>query len=391
MALKITNRDARRLYLDALGLSQTPVGNPDVHSIISKIGFVQLDTIRTVARAHDHILWSRNQNYREPMLDAAMVGRRCIFEHFTHDASVLPMETYPYWRRQFERLEERKRKSGWFDAMPNERVRDEIKERITHEGPLSTHAFDSKREKTAMWGRPPHKLALDYMWYAGELATSHRKNFTKYYDLSERVIPEFARGKEISDSQQIAWLCRNGLDRLGVATPGEIMRFWEAASLSEVKDWVAQTSSELIDVEVECVGGGTFCALAPADIEHRLSNAPAATSRLRILNPFDPLVRDRSRLSRLFGFDYRIEIFVPAAKRQWGYYVFPLLEADRFVGRIEVKADRKSGVLDVLQFWPEPGVQWTKARWRKLEAELERMGRFVGVSDQTWAKGAVRA
>ena len=131
--------------------------------------------------------------------------------------------------------------------------------------------------------------------------------------------------------------------------------------------------------------GSTLSAIAPADIEQRLWDAPSPISRLRIINPFDPLVRDRKRLARLFGFEYRIEIFVSAPNRKWGYYVYPILEAHRFVGRIEVKADRKSGLLKVLQFWQEPGVQWTKARWRKLQAELERMCRFVGVSDIVWS------
>ena len=112
--------------------------------------------------------------------------------------------------------------------------------------------------------------------------------------------------------------------------------------------------------------------------------APAPTSRLRILNPFDPVIRDRNRLTRLFGFDYRIEIFVPAAKRQWGYYVYPLLEGDRFVGRIEVKSDRDKGELSVHALWPEPGVTWTEGRQAKLEAELGRLARFVGARDVVW-------
>ena len=388
MVLRIANRDARRLWLDALGLSQTPVGPPDVHAIITKIGFVQLDTIRAVERAHHHILWSRNQNYREPMLDAAMAAERRLFEHFTHDASVLPIETYPYWQRQFRRMQARKNNSAWFDAMPPRTIRSAIKARIAEEGPLSTHAFDSKRKKTEMWQRPPHKLALDYMWYAGELATSHRKNFSKFYDLTERVIPDHVRCIEIPDAEQINWLCRAGLDRLTFATIGEIMRFWEAASLDEVKAWAAEATSKLIDVEVQCADGSAVAALASPDIEQRLQTAPPPTSRLRILNPFDPLVRDRNRLSRLFGFDYRIEIFVPAAKRQWGYYVFPILEADRFVGRIEVKADRKSDAINVLKFWPEPRVKWTGLRWRKLDAELERLRRFIGVGHVVWVDGS---
>lgn len=124
--------------------------------------------------------------------------------------------------------------------------------------------------------------------------------------------------------------------------------------------------------------------LAPPDIAQRVEATPAPTSRLRILNPFDPVIRDRDRLSRLFGMEYRIEIFVPAAKRIWGYYVYPLLEGDRFVGRLEAKADRKKGQLTVTRLWSETGIKWTGARAAKLDAELDRMGRFIGAPEILW-------
>ena len=386
MALRISNRDARRLWLDAQLLSAAPTGPLDLADIIRRIGFVQLDTIRVVARAHDHILWSRNQNFREPMLEKCLARDRHVFEHFTHDASLIPMDFYPMWRRQFRRLEEKVRGWEWHRGMLDEHGRAEICARIEAEGPLSTKAFDTKVEasKRAMWRRPPHKLALDYMWYAGELSTSHRENFTKYYDLTHRVIPDHLRKAEHSDEAQVDWLCREALARLAFGTEGDVQRFWAAADLPEVKAWTAANAGQLVPVEIESSNGTWSAALALPDIEARLAAAPAPTSRLRILNPFDPVIRDRSRLTRLFGFDYRIEIFVPAAKRQWGYYVYPLLEGDRFVGRIEVKSDRDKGELSVHRLWPEPGVKWTGARQAKLEAELGRMARFVGASDVVW-------
>jgi hypothetical protein len=385
MALKISNRDARRLWLGAQGLSAAPTGPVDLPGTIRRLGFVQLDTIRVVARAHDHILWSRNQNYREPMLEKCLGQDRHVFEHFTHDASVIPMEFYPMWRRQFRRLEEKVRGWEWHRGMLDEEGRAEIRRRIEAEGPLSTKAFDTKIEgKREMWRRPPHKLALDYMWYAGELSTSHREGFTKFYDLTHRVIPDHHRETEHDDEVQVDWLCREALDRLAFGTPGDIQRFWAAADLGEVKDWTEANADELVPVEIESVGGQWTAALAPADIEVRLEAVPAPVSRLRILNPFDPVIRDRNRLTRLFGFDYRIEIFVPAAKRQWGYYVYPLLEGDRFVGRIEVKADREKGELSVHNLWHEPGVKWTDARAARLDAELARMARFVGADEVVW-------
>ena len=386
--LKIRNRDARRLWLEAQGLAATPTGPLDLAAMIHHLGFVQLDSISVVARPHDHILWSRNQNYREPMLVKLLRDERAVFEHFTHDASVIPIGFYPNWRRQFRRLEEKVRGWEWHRGMHDEAGRAEIRERIRSEGPLSSHAFDTKVEgPREMWRRPPHKLSLDYMWYAGELSTSHRDGFTKFYDLTERVIPARHRKDEPPEPEQVDWLCREALARLGFGTEGDIQRFWAAADLDEVKAWTA-AQTDLVPVEIESAEGDWTRALAPADIGARLETAQTATSRLRILNPFDPVIRDRARLKRLFGYDYRIEIFVPAAKRVWGYYVYPLLEGDRMIGRLSAKADRNAGTLTVDRLWSEPGIAWTPARFARLEAELVRFARLANVSEVLWADEA---
>ena len=383
-ALKISNRDARRLWLHAQGLSRTPTGKIDVLSMVENLGLLQLDSIRVVARAHHHILWSRNQNYREPMLHKAMTERRELFEHFSHDACLMPMSMYPMWRRQFERLEKKVRGWEWHRGMLGEDGRNDIKARIRDEGPLCTKAFDTKiKGKREMWKRPSHKLALDYMWYAGELSTCHRENFTKFYDLTERIIPEELRKTDHGEQTQIDWLCQQALARLGFGTHGDIQRFWGAVSNAEAKAWT-DGETHLVPIDIEGADKTWSAALAPADIEQTLAELPAPTSRLRILNPFDPVIRDRKRLMRLFGYDYRIEIFIPAAKRQWGYYVYPLLEGDRMIGRIEISGDRKVGRLIVKQLWQESGVKWTEARASKLDAELARMARFIGANEVFW-------
>ncbi|WP_137701677.1 winged helix-turn-helix domain-containing protein [Marimonas lutisalis] len=377
--LRIPNRAARWLWLEAQGLADTPTGPLDLPALIHDLGFVQLDTIRVISRAHHHILWSRNQNYREPML-GRLLKSRGIFEHFTHDASVLPMAFLPMWRRQFRRRAEIIRNAGWWKGMPDAQGRAEIRARIAREGPLSTHDFDTRVEgRKEMWQRPPHKLALDYMWYAGELATSHRENFTKFYDLAERVFPADLQVQEHPEATQIDWLCRGALTRCGFATTGEIQRFWDAMDARETRTWINANAARLVPVEVEDAKGDLTKGWALPDIEMRLANVQKPTSRLRILNPFDPVIRDRARLERLFGFQYRNEMFTPAAKRVWGYHVYPLLEGDRFIGRIEARADRGRGVLALEKQWIEPGVQWTAARDDKLQAELMRIARLAGV------------
>lgn len=384
-SLRIPNREARQLWLAAQGLGAAPTGALDVLGIIQQLGFVQLDTIQVVSRAHHHILWSRNQNYREPMLNELLARDRTVFEHYTHDASVIPMEFLPMWRRQFRRKQEQIDRANWFKRMPDKAGREAIRSRIEAEGALSTHAFDTKvTGPKGMWARPPHKLALDYMWYSGELATCHRINFNKYYDLAERVFPKHLRDIHLTDREQIEWLCQAALDRMGFGTLGEVRKFWDAVDAKEVRAWSENASAKVRTVEVETAQGEWVKGIAPVDIEERLENSKRPTSRLRILNPFDSVIRDRNRLSRLFGFDYRVEMFVPADKRIWGYYVFPILEGHRFVGRIEIKADRQGSALNVINFWPEDGIQWPAKRREKLNAELGRMARFVGLNRVSW-------
>ena len=383
--LRIHNADARRLWLATHGLADAPVGGRDTMGIIRDLGFVQLDTIQVVSRAHHHILWSRNQSYREPHLDRLLRGRH-VFEHFTHDASVLPMDMLPLWRRQFDRMRRKAEKWAWYVGRGDDALMDEIRRRIRDEGALCTRDFDTQIEGArAMWQRPPHKKAMDYLWYAGELATCHRDGVIKYYDLAERVFPEALRNAVLPDQAQVDGLCRAALTRLGFGTLGEICKFWEAAEVGEVAAWAQRDADRLVPVQIEGADGQWTKGVACAEIEARLAETSAPTSRLRLLNPFDPAIRDRARLRRLFGYDYTVEMFVPAAQRQWGYYVYPLLEGDRLVGRIEAKAERSADRLTVMNLWWEPGVRAGSGRVGRLEAELVRLARLAGVEQVVWS------
>lgn len=386
MTLKINNSRIRRLWLDTNGLISAPTGNLDIISIIRKLGFVQLDTVQNVSRAHHHILWSRNQNYREPMLDKLLSSRQHIFEHFTHDASVLPMEFYPMWKRRFKRLKTKIDKYKCYEPSKINDWKDIILERINTEGPLSTKSFTSRiNGEKKVWSKPPHKQILDYLWYIGVLSTSHRENFNKFYDLSERVIPEQYRNKTTTDQEQIDWLCHEALKRLTIGTPKEIQAFWDAKDINEVKDWLEEKQNELVPIEWETHNGTWVKAYALADIEERLNTIPSSSSaRIRIINPFDPAVRDRNRLQKIFDFEYKLEIFVPASKRRWGYYVYPLLQGERFIGRIELKADRKTASLNVVNFWPEEGIKWSTTYQNKLNSELSRFARLADLNNINW-------
>lgn len=377
--LRLSNEKARWLWLDLHGLGRAPVGKLDVAKIATDLGFVQLDSIRYIERAHDHIVWSRNQRYRVGGLEKALRARQ-LFEHFTHDASLIPMQYLPQWQRQFERRAEKIRAAGWWKGMTDAEGRAEMKARIAREGPLSTKDFESDAPRPkGMWQRPAHKQALDYMWYSGELATCHRDGFVKHYDLAERVFPEALRAAALSHEAQIDALCRLALERLGVATAGEIQRFWDACSAAEIKAWLSASEAELIRCEVENHDGSVTARWALPSLAERLDAVQAPSGGARILSPFDPAIRDRKRTERLFGFDYKIEIFVPEAKRRWGYYVYPILMNGKLVARVDLKPDRKAGTLRLEKLWSEGKRAWSRARQNKLDAELRRFARFAGL------------
>ena len=357
-SIGIGNRDLRRLWLAANRLVESPSGPLNaagIMQIIRDLGFLQIDTVRNVVRAQDHILWSRSQTYREGAVWRHLASRH-LFEHFTHDASLIPRETLPHWQRRFRDLGRRTANADWYRSGLGQHEIEAIRDRIEREGALSTHAFDTKAASREMWARPPHKKALDQMWYAGTLATCHRDNFVKYYDLGSRVLGEVNHD----------------------ADPAPQARALHAA----VKDWIA--SADLVPVTLDTAQGTTHRALATPEALAALPDLPDPVGRLRIVNPFDPAFRDRTRTERLFGFYYRNEMFVPQAQRVHGYYVYPLLDGLDFVGRLEAKSDKSLDALTITGFWPEPDARWGKGRIARLDSELARFARLGGLGHVTW-------
>jgi uncharacterized protein YcaQ len=379
----LPNQAARHLFLDRHALGEAPSGpakGQALHDLIERIGFVQVDSINTVARAHDMILWSRRQSYQPMALKRLLERDRSLWEHWTHDASILPVRLHGVWQHRFARdavrLEANWR--SWFrDGY--EAQFETILNRIAKEGPVGTSDVGEGevRGKGGWWDWHPSKTALEWLWRTGKVAVTRRDGFQKIYDLTERVIPAEHRAP-VPEKNVCDWACRSALDHLGFATSGEIAAYWKAISPDAAKHWCKKEIElgSIIEIDVE----GSFGQRRKVLIrpETLLTPPPEPTSRLRILSPFDPALRDRDRAEFLFGFRYRIEVFVPEPKRVFGYYVFPVLEGDRLVGRIDVKAFRDAGALRVKAFWPEPGVRLTKQRRARLEAELDRLARFSG-------------
>lgn len=384
--LTLQNDLARRLFLHRHALAEPPSGPASgaaLAELIDRIGFVQVDSINTVERAHHMILWSRRQSYQPQALHRLIEKDRTLWEHWTHDASILPVALHRHWHHRFahdaQRLQGNWRK--WFRE-GYEAQFDTILRRIEEEGPLTTSDVGEgeARGKGGWWDWHPSKTALEWLWRTGQLAITRRESFRKVYDLSHRVIPEAHRAPAGDRPAMVEWSCNAALDRLGFADASELRAYWHLITPEEARAWVAEEleAGRILPVQIEGADGRLKRSLARPDVRQSAENAPEPPGRLRILSPFDPALRDRDRAEFLFGFRYRIEVFVPEPQRKYGYYVFPVLEGARLVGRIDVKAQRDASVLRVRAFWPEAGVALGAGRRQRLEAELERLARFAG-------------
>lgn len=390
MTIRLANADARRVFLAMQGLSErAPAGKAALLALITRLGFVQVDSIATVERAHHHILFSRAPAYRREHLTALLEKDGALFEHWTHDAAIIPTALFPYWKHRFAQ-EGATLATRWRSWHENgfEGYVEHVLERVRSEGRLMARHFEAeKRPPGGWWNWHPEKTALEYHWRTGALAIAGREGFQKVYDLTERVIPAQHRAAEVEPAAFIDWACTSALERLGFATHGEIAAFWDLVSPEQAKTWVEANRHRLEPVLITCADGRERASHAFAGAGEAFAALPAPPSRLRVLSPFDPALRDRNRAERLFGFSYRIEVFVPAPKRVYGYYVFPILEGDRLIGRLDMKADRKAGTLDVRRLWLEPGVRASKGRLAALDAELTRLGTFAGVARTVYAEG----
>ncbi|MGE0493616.1 MAG: winged helix-turn-helix domain-containing protein [Vulcanimicrobiota bacterium] len=369
---------ARRLFMAGQDLLESPRRKASADraaEIIEHLGFVQIDSINVLERAHHLILGARMDGYKPEFLAQLLEKKRRFFEHWTHDASIIPAQNFPYWHYRFERFKQRIQRNGWWmerlGAEP-EAMMEQIRQRLEQEGPLPTRSFrEAGEQRGKWWGWTPAKAALEHLWRSGELMIAGRQGFEKVYDLTERVIPEKHLQQEKPGREVVlAWACRSAIERLGVGTASEIGAFWNLFTGAQVDKWCDQN---LPKVRVD--GRELY---ARADFEQLEIGEPAA--RMRLLAPFDPLVRDRKRVAWLFDFDYRFEAFVPEQKRQYGYYVLPILEGERLVGRLDAKFERPQSQIVVRGLWWENGVKPGVARSKRLEKALEGLAGRIGAS-----------
>ena len=333
----------RRIALNQQGLLKANSfgrGKQAVLRAIEHLGYVQIDTISVVERAHHHILWSRISNYQSKFLDQ-LVKERKVFEYWFHAASWLPMRDF---RFALPRMNKMNGERDWFKNCDKKLVR-RILQRVRVEGPLRARDFeDTRTGKKEWWDWKPAKQALEQLFMQGELMVSGREGFEKVYDLPERVLPDWVNTQQPTISEYAGYLVDTTVRAHGFATQKSISYLRKGQAL---RNAVQEQLQIRIDAGLIIPVILKDSCLVYVDTELLETRAPRSQAVVRILSPFDNAVIQRERVRDIFDFDYQIECYLPQSKRQFGYFCLPILYRDRLVGRIDCKAHRKLKIFDV--------------------------------------------
>jgi uncharacterized protein YcaQ len=388
--IELSAAQARRAAIAAQGLATArPKGRVDVRHLrraLDRVGIVQLDSVNVFSRSHYMPLFSRLGPYPRETLDEltvhqdgqagrAAADRRELFEYWGHEASLIPVDMQPLLRWRMARADD----LAWAGVARVARDEPELVKRVLglvrEQGPIrAADVGGPKRVRQAgeMWNWNAGKKALEYLFFSGQVTAERRVNFERLYDLPERVLPAAMLAMPTPDEDEAQReLLLFAARRLGVATEpdlGDYFRLPRKDSKARLAELVEAGALRTVAVE-----GWSVPGYASADLA-----VPRRIRARALLTPFDSMVWARERTERLFGFRYRIEIYVPAPKRVHGYYVLPFLLGDRLVARVDLKSDRQAGVLRVVGAFAEPGVDEGVVA-RELADELRLVSSWLGL------------
>ena len=370
---------ARRIALAAQGFGVKRPELPTAAHLrrtIERLNLHQIDSVNVLARAHYLPAFSRLGGYDRGDLDRLAWGpkrQRKLFEYWAHEASLLPFDTQPLLRWRMAKADRGETGWGRMRLYATERRAEPMAllDRIRAEGPLAASDFESHKGQSGWWEWSDTKRALEWLFWAGHITTATRRgSFERVYDLPERVIPSEVLARPTpSDAAAHRGLIERAAAAHGIATEGELRDYFRQ-SPAEARPAIEALAEEGILIPVSVPGWRQAWL-------HRDARQPRRIDAQALLAPFDPLIWERDRAERLFGFRYRIEIYVPGEKRQYGYYVLPFLLGDRLVARVDLKADRQARRLIVQSTHLEPGAPGHTQE--ALRAELDRMAQWLGL------------
>ncbi len=380
MAMPIlTLPQARAISLRSQGLAENvaPFGSGKEAALaaISQLGYVQMDTISVIERAHHHVLWSRVPDYQPKMLDTLQSDDASVFEYWNHASSFLPTRDY---RFSIPLMRKCRKEMHWSDESPDlKKAMRRLMTRIRSEGPLAICDVAATK-LVSQWSNDLsgkiERRAFHELWMRGDVMIRSRRGVQKVFDLTERVLPQSIDLKLPPVREAAAFHLRRGLRALGIARLPELHYLRDGGHASDIRQALAALikKREVIEARVaEFPDVPVY--LLPEALE---LVGPLEESRIRLLSPFDNLVIQRKRLKWLFDFDYTVEIYVPAAKRRYGYFVLPVLYGDRVIARFDAKAHRKERRLSVIHLAFEPGFNEFAAIRKPFEQALDDFTKF---------------
>lgn len=368
-----------------------------IKDVLEDIRCLQLDPIRAVERPQYLILWSRLGNFDTGDLDRLIYDEKYLFEYWAHAASIVRTADYPIFKPQMEGYMAgnsawARRTREWMTE--NEALEAFIIAELTQNGPMSSDEFEHDLVESVeggIWssGRNVNWM-LDYLWGQGKIMVAHRKGLKRYWDLSERCLPEWTPREKLQDEEKTYRAAQIALKALGVGRPRQIKIHFTRNAYPNLEKAVKQLVKDGCFVPVRVAAEGTeaeeywpgrwFVHAEDIPLLDRLEMGDWQP-RTTLLSPFDNLICDRDRTEAMFDFFYRIEIYVTPAKRQYGYYVLPILHGDRLIGRISPKMDRKKHRLEVEAVYTEEGVPRTAEVGTAVTGAIEELAQFLGAKE----------
>jgi hypothetical protein len=373
----LSSDEARRIALAAQGFAEArPSGRVDarhLRRVLKRINLVQLDSVNVVVRSHYMPFFSRLGAYPRELVDDLAFKRRELFEYWGHAASLLPVDHYPLLRHRMEAAWPRFQ--AWAEQVAPDRPGyvEAVLEEVRTNGPLSVSDLEDPGQRTGpWWGYGPGKVALEWHFRTGALTTRERRGFTRVYDVMERVLPRKVQELPVPSTHEAhRELLMRSARAHGVGTAKDLADYYRI-KVPEARPRLAELV-EAGQLEPVRVAGWS----QPAFL-HPEAKLPRKVAGRALLTPFDSLVWERERTERLFGFDYKIEIYVPEPQRKYGYYVMPFLLDGELVGRVDLKSDRDASVLRVRAAHAEPGVNEGRVA-SELAGELREMAGWLGL------------
>jgi len=374
---------ARRIILHCQKLATSPPrGKENLARTIEHLGYLQIDTISVLQRAHHHVAWSRLANYQPKFLQQLEEKDRRVFEYWAHAASYLPMKDYRF--TLYKKNHERKGDRHWFKK--DKKLMQHILDRIKTEGPLMSKDFeDTRKEKPApslAWDWKPAKKQLWLLFMEGRLMVAGRQGFHKLYDLPQNILPWEVNTSIPTREQYINYLIDRDLRTHGLIKKSEVGHL-----INGIKQEVDRAidkkcrKKEIMEVAVTDLDGSYYITPSMLETSHSFGK-----KRVHILSPFDNLIIQRKRIKELFKFDYALECYVPKNKRKFGYFALPLLWGTQFIGQIDLKADRKTKTVYVNNLQLERSVKHLEASFPGLREKLDKFALFNHCESIKWSK-----